>query len=299
MQRTNSLLIAWMMTVFFAIGLSKDSATAQQIEVRFANPFQAEEQDERLQKFLRERYKFAWNAATTPVDIQKDLSTCVPFQVDYRALREIGISADAPVFSAYRGPENTLKPKAQSDSDPFASDFDPFASDVRTKPQQSDAITVVSKQQTKPWWTRSDDLTISRPSDSQPTVTNAAKLFCFLNASDLTVHNRAGQWLITTQEAADYSQSTRLYDVTKIASVKPIDKSISGSGYFDYGDGLWRDDSVVDVILRSIDPDTWESLGGPSVQQIFTVNDRHWLVITTCTTTHWKIQAFLNELTRN
>ena len=299
MQRTNSLLIAWMMTVFCAIGLSKVAATAQQIEVRFASPFQAEEQDERLQKFLRERYKFAWNAATTPVDIQKDLSTCVPFQVDYRALREIGISADAPVFSAYRGPENTLKPKAQSDSDPFASDFDPFASDVRPKPQQSDAITVVSKQQTKPWWTRSDDLTISRPSDSQPTVTNAAKLFCFLNASDLTVHNRAGQWLITTQEAAEYSQSTRLYDVTKIASVKPVDKSISGSGYFDYGDGLWRDDSVVDVILRSIDPDTWESLGGPSVQQIFTVNDRHWLVITTCTTTHWKIQAFLNELTRN
>ena len=298
MQRTNSLLIAWMMTVFCAIGLSKVAATAQQIEVRFASPFQAEEQDERLQKFLRERYKFAWNAATTPVDIQKDLSTCVPFQVDYRALREIGISADAPVFSAYRGPENTLKPKAQSDSDPFASDFDPFASDVRPKPQQSDAITVVSKQQTKPWWTRSDDLTISRPSDGQPTVTNAAKLFCFLNASDLTVHNRAGQWLITTQEAAEYSQSIRLYDVTKIASVKPIDKSISGSGNFDYVDGLLRDDSVVQVILSTIDPETWESLGGPSTQQIFTVNDRHWLVITTCTTTHWKIQALLNQLTR-
>ena len=294
MQRTNCLAV----TVLIAMGLCCDHANSQEtskqeIEVRIAGPFQSAVQDKRLQNFLREPFAFDWDSETTATDIQEDMSTCVPFLVDHRALGEIGWSADDALNSDFSW-QSKKKPVPKSDKKHLLETYlDPFAS---AKPN------VKAKNQLVRWWDAVGESTSFATLTGKQPTTNAAMLFHFLDNSDLTVHNRAGQWMITTQQRAEEQQGVRLYDVTKITSIDSavLAAKVPSAG-FATGDisGSFRDDdSLIGVIETSIDADSWEALGGPSTNRVFTNNDRSWLVVTACVTTHWKIEAFLNEVSR-
>lgn len=311
MQRINYLATA----ALFAIGLNCSHANSQEngvqhvgkdrIEVRIAGPFQNAQHDMRLQKFLREPYAFEWDFQTTASQIAKDLSSCVPFFVDHHSLEEIGLSADTVVHSAFQG-QTTKKQKAPSK--PSKSNFDPFAPkkpDRNTNPttKKKATATASSEGQTVRWWDKVGGPSSPAKRGPNRDTTNAAMLFHFLDSADLTIQSRAGQWLITTEEGAEQTQAARLYDVTRIASVRDVrpasEPSAATFGFCGSVSPRRLDqDSLTQSIQTSIVPEVWECLGGPSTLNYLVVDGRLWLVVNTSVTVHWQVEAFLNQLVR-
>lgn len=117
-------------------------------------------------------------------------------------------------------------------------------------------------------------LSIRRPSI-------AVDLISRLRVLDLTLMIRHGHVVITTEYAAEEDLATRIYDVTPLL-----------------GPGKSPDDlqRVIGMIETTIDCDTWEALGGNSTLVPLQVRDRSWLVVSTMTVTHWKIQRLLDQL---
>ncbi|MCO8121304.1 hypothetical protein NHH03_06105 [Stieleria sp. TO1_6] len=98
-----------------------------------------------------------------------------------------------------------------------------------------------------------------------------------LHSVDLTLQICDGRLTILTLEYAESRPVTRVYDVTPIST---------------------DDQSLAELIIRMIDPAGWEKLGGESTIQPIAVRGRRWLLVSTMTTTHWKVQRLLDRINR-
>ncbi len=90
--------------------------------------------------------------------------------------------------------------------------------------------------------------------------------------------------VITTRDAAEEREQTWIYDVTALVD-----------SYGEYG----RDfDSLIELITRSIDPDSWDEVGGPGQIAEYETNGKAALVIRQTYAVHRKIDRFLRQLYR-
>lgn len=318
MQRTNYLATAALIAICFSYGHANSQEHGVQygvqhvdkgkVEVRIAGPFQVAEHDKRLQEFLRTSYTFQWDHQTTASDIAKDLSICVPFFVDHRALEEIGLVADAVVHSAFQSQATKKKKTNKAPPKPTKTNIDPFAiikPDPNTKGSVKSRATPPADTQGQlvRWWDKPSEASFPTTLSAKKDIANAAMLFHFLDASDLTIHNRAGQWLITTRERAEETQATRLYDVTRITPIGDVrpanEQPVATFGFCGSVSPRSLDrNSLTQSIQTSIAPDVWECLGGPSTLDYIKVDGRIWMVVNTTVTVHWRVEAFLNQLAR-
>jgi len=103
-------------------------------------------------------------------------------------------------------------------------------------------------------------------------------LLLVLEDLDLTLSLRNGWLRITTNEAAEEKLPTRVYDVTAWFSANEAPFNLR------------------ETIVLSIDPDTWEELGGPSSMKLQRIGRSRLLVISAPTLVQWKVDALLNCL---
>ena len=248
----------------FATGvlITDEAATTKgsRVAVRLADPFANAKDEIALRQLLAQPYKLQWNASTPLRQVTRDLSRYVRFAIDFRALEEIGLTSNVTYGS---------EPKQ-------------FASTGATPPAKPET--------TDKWWTSSS--TVRKAT----TRSIGSQLFFILDQLDLTINYKAGQWMITTIEAAECSLQTRLFDVTPLIEMR---QSNSRARSHSTGFGMGPDRSGVDLIeavQTHIEPDTWDVLGGPSTISAVVVQGKHSLAISTTPLVHWQIEAFLNQL---
>lgn len=222
------------------------------------DPLMSASREKELLAELDKPSPFSWEAGTPLSSIADDLSGLFPVRIEDRALEEIGLDRDEETFGGAR--------------------FNPRS-----------GATKRSSEKTR-WW---------RPQgsgDSSPHPVLIVDLLDRIRDLDLTLMIRHGQLIITTIERAEDEPATRIYDVTPLLGKR---RSWTGYGMVPVANQeSWEDDfdSLMMVIESSIDPDTWESLGGMSTMVPSPIRSRNWLVITTTTVTHWKIQRLLDRL---
>lgn len=215
--------------------------------------------------------------------------------IDYEALEEIGLSGDSaihPELAEKRSaPPDAVKPDAQ---DPFA-DSSTVAVSAPRENSAAETIDehshVASKASsaTGKWWRQRHSEVANRQRAS-----NAARLFYFLDRLDLTLNVRLGQLQITTQELAEQHCCMCIFDVTPLVDRR---EGRYQAGLEDFSQGSWRDfQSLMDVIQTTVDPDTWEALGGPSTISPYSTRDRRWLVVASPLVQLWEIEAVLTGL---
>ncbi len=255
------------------------------VAVRIADPFARLDLERALLKFLNEPHTYGWDSQTTISDIGRDVGEHIALQIDHRALEEIGLTADELVFPNSGAGSKKMRPARTPPEDPFSD-----------HPQQSPATVLTSRSAEQRWWDRKPTTT---PAEQ---MTNAAVLFHGLSNADLVIATWSGRWLITTEEAAEENLSTRLYDVTPIADIQNCRPSHVVRGRMNsQSSGFGRamissSETLIDVVQTAVDPDTWEVLGGPSTCRAVVISGRTWLVMSAPVTTHWNVQALLNQL---
>ncbi|TWU18838.1 hypothetical protein [Allorhodopirellula heiligendammensis] len=119
-----------------------------------------------------------------------------------------------------------------------------------------------------------------------PPQTLLVHLSSALEDLDCVVEVRHGVVRITTKDTADNRLPVRIYDVS----------SLTGDG--DVREKLIATKFLSHTIQTVIEPDDWEVLGGVSVIQLFPMKDKQLLCVATRTQTHWRLQAFLDQLQR-
>ncbi len=264
------------------------------ITSKFVDPFMTNQQIERIYGFLNQPNRFSWGGETTIRDIQRDLASHLAVEIDVRALDEIGISIDEEICPELSKSKASVSDSAHTDKDdPFA---DPF--DAEPDDKQDPVVTKSESQQQSPrqnptkWWRSQQN-----EAAGEQAVSNGARLFNFLDRFDLTLNVHLGQLKITTFERAEQHCCVRIFDVTPLVDVSDsADANELNSLAPPFG-GSYRDEqSLIDVIMTSIDPDTWEAVGGPSTLVTIAVRDRCWLVVSAPLVQQWKIAALLDRL---
>lgn len=119
--------------------------------------------------------------------------------------------------------------------------------------------------------------------------TLGARLYAVLDQYDLDLLIKGGRLVVTTtDDAEDPRQAVvRVYDVT------PLVSSVD-----DTGERRVSFDRLAETIQSQIQPDTWETLGGPSAISGQVIRDRAYLVCSTTTRVHLQIQSLLDALNR-
>lgn len=100
-----------------------------------------------------------------------------------------------------------------------------------------------------------------------------------LEELDLTLSLRGNVLWITTVETAEVKLTTRIYDVTALIA----------------NEKSWR--QLMRTIESTIEPDTWEALGGPSTFSPQQAGNRGLLVVAAPTIVQMQIQRLLDQLT--
>jgi len=105
-----------------------------------------------------------------------------------------------------------------------------------------------------------------------------------------------GRLVITTPEEEEYRLITKVYDVRNLVELLPV--QIGGG----YGGGptsyayQYDFDTLIDTISSTIEPDSWEEVGGPaSIEPYFTRRMRV-LVVAQTYDAHYQIQSLLIKL---
>lgn len=266
---------------YFSSAFLSDARVTQPgkpVAVRIADPFARVDQERALLKLLNEPHKFGWGSKTSISDIGRDLGKHIALQIDHRALDEIGLTADERVFTASAPRFKKTRPAETPAEDPFA-----------YRPSPSSEAELNSTPPEPRWWDRKSTTTPAGP------LTNAAVLFHGLSNADLVIATWSGQWLITTQQAAEENLSARLYDVTPIADIRNPHRSHRVNSRVGRPKNS-SDGTLIDVIQTAIAPDSWDVFGGLSNCRAVVIGGCTWLVVSAPVTTHWKIQALLNRL---
>lgn len=118
-------------------------------------------------------------------------------------------------------------------------------------------------------------------------VTLRSALNLVLGSLDLTWIIRDEVLMITTPEEAELYLVTRVYDVGKLVAVQ------------DPGGKRWCDfDSLIRVLTSTIEPESWEGVGGPGSLSELEYRGAAVLVIRQTLETHLKIAALLEDLSK-
>ncbi len=272
------------------------SKSAEVVESWSVDPLMTESQENAIWAVLNQPCPFQWGDGVTVNDLQRDLVTRIPTIIDIRSLEQIGISLTHRLLP--RG----VSPRRVHDNNLLTAESDPFG-ELREETSSAngslrhDAATMGSKSTSHsltasatPWWRRGRLARGSVGSRSIPTT--GARLLLLLASEDLTLNIQGGQLILTTTEAAEQRLSLRVYDVTPLIDQRSA-TTTQDSNSFGYSlQGNFR--SLIHVLETAVDPETWETLGGPSSIVPFQCRQRHWLVISTTISTQWKIQALLN-----
>lgn len=142
--------------------------------------------------------------------------------------------------------------------------------------------TVTDADDSKPkWWRQGGGVT------GDLHVTNGARILFLLNQMDLTMNFQNGQLAITTPENAEQSLLTGVYDVSRLAVQT---KDAAAEGFF--AESM----SLMDVLKSTVEPDTWEELGGPSTMVRIESLGRIRLVVSAPLLVHWRLRALLQTL---
>ncbi len=242
------------------------TATSSRVAVRLTGPLSNAQDERKLRKLLSQPNHFSWNGSTPLHQIAKDLSGSVSFEIDVRALNDIGLLPNATYGVG-------------------------DASSQKRSSKQAE----VAKAAKEKWWASSS----SSPRTGAATQSVGSKLFFVLDQLDLTINYQSGQWFITTKEAAEMALQVRLYDVTPLTGTDDttVGQRPRPGGGFGMAEPQPRSESgLLHGVQMHIVPETWEMLGGPSSASIITAGDRRWLVVTTMPTVHWQIESFLNQV---
>lgn len=232
------------------------------------DPMMTSKQENELFKALGKESEFGWEPGTTVKKMAEDLSKHFPVVIDRRSLEEIGLDVDSPIGSG------------------------PLIGGVPIQP-----ATVKVKTR---WWDNGRGQSTSQGSSSQrPTL--IVDVMRRLQDLYLTIVILHGQLVITTVEAAEDELPTRIYDVTPLVNqVRYLGYGNRINAYEHSGNQVDESvadfDSLMNLIETAVTPDTWEAMGGNSTIAAVTIRDRHWLVISTTSITHWKIQRLLDRL---
>lgn len=274
----------------------RTTEAGQPVAVRIADPFARPDQERALLKFLRQPYSFDWDSRTTVADIQRDIGKHIALQIDRRSMEEIGLTDDVALFPGNPAKVRNERRREALNDDPFGNHSPNQESTANKESESRLTETRATEKAETHWWKK----TRSGPPASQ--LTNAAKLFFGLRTADLVIATWSGQWLVTTEEAAEQRLSNRLYDVTPFAKIQesPPSQGLGGGGGFNFAGFApmmySSNNALVDTVESMVDPDTWETLGGPSTCRLVVVNGRSWLAVSAPVMTHWKVQALLNKL---
>ncbi|MCA9210869.1 MAG: hypothetical protein KDA55_21065 [Planctomycetales bacterium] len=129
---------------------------------------------------------------------------------------------------------------------------------------------------------------------SQQNLSLRTGLDLALRQVDLTWTIRSGVLILTTPDDAETNLITRLYDVHDLVDVVPQSAWNRYSQVWELVDF----NSLIDVITTTIEPDTWDAVGGPASAAPY----RNWrmrlLVVSQTWQNHEKIEKLLAELTR-
>ncbi|MCS7465063.1 hypothetical protein NZK35_00055 [Stieleria sp. ICT_E10.1] len=215
-------------------------------------------QERALAVALMKPSTFHWVPGQPLSQMAAELSEQVPVLLDRRALEEIGIDPDAEIGAGVMTHQHAGSPDRNGERER--------------------------------WWQRDEAAVIEgRPSLIVDVLSRLKDLY-------LTLMIVRGQVIITTVEAAEDDLATRIYDVTPLInmvprapweSVRPSNAIAETSPDFD---------TLLETIQTSLDADTWERLGGNSTIVPSTIRERHWIVVSTTTMTHWKMQRLLDRL---
>ncbi len=222
------------------------------------DPLMSVKQERSLTVALMKPSPFHWVPGMSLSQMAAELSEQVPVFLDQRALDEIGIDPDSPIGAGVMTHEHAST--RQRDSE-------------RAK-----------------WWQQDETAVMEgRPSLIVDVLNRVRDLH-------LTVMIVRGHVILTTVEAAEDDLATRIYDVTPLISIRPRASWDSVSRSNGIGETSPDFESLMDMIETSIDPETWERLGGNSTIISSTVRDRQWIVVSTTSMTHWKLQRLLDRL---
>ena len=233
-----------------------------------ADPMMTQQREAELLQFLRQPYRYSWGPKSTVRQLVSDLRADVAIRLNLRSLEEIGLDADKALGSL-------SAPADQSNRPPV------------TKPDRG-----------KRWWDE------SRHQNEPSELTIGTVLLDALRDLDLTISLSAGRIEVQSIEHADSRPIKRLYDVTPLVpsdprqEVGPRPSTIGRrtSGFGSVPSMQTPRIELVETIQRSVNPQTWETLGGNSTISPTKIRDRSWLVISTDTVTHLEIQALLDRL---
>lgn len=123
-------------------------------------------------------------------------------------------------------------------------------------------------------------------------ITLRSALNLRLKANELTFTIRHETLMLTTQESAEYTLETRIYDISKLAPVTTF-TDFNGRPY------SGRDfDTLIDVITSTVAPESWDEVGGPGAISALDVHSAGLLVISQSQETLDKIEVLLRTLHR-
>ncbi|MCM2374980.1 hypothetical protein [Aporhodopirellula aestuarii] len=115
----------------------------------------------------------------------------------------------------------------------------------------------------------------------RPLVVHAMRM---LQTLESVIEIRNGAVLITTAERAAESLAVRIYDVTEIVHLGDETSSRLAT------------ERLIKTIEYTIDPESWESLGGTGIILSQRAHQKHLLCIAAPTQIHWKAQILLDQL---
>lgn len=93
--------------------------------------------------------------------------------------------------------------------------------------------------------------------------------------------------VISTQEAFDERLQTWIYDVTDLVRFD-VDDQYYDSDY----------DSLIELVSRTVEPDSWDEVGGPGSIADYELQEKSLLVVSQSYATHQEIDALLRKMYR-
>ncbi|PHS18327.1 MAG: hypothetical protein COA78_02330 [Blastopirellula sp.] len=99
--------------------------------------------------------------------------------------------------------------------------------------------------------------------------------------------------VITSPDKAEYRLSTRVYPVRDFIQVDPVGHKLLARRYFNYG-GWAKYEWLIGAISTSIDPESWEELGGPGSISPHAIADC--LILSQTDENHQRVENLLAQI---
>jgi hypothetical protein len=130
---------------------------------------------------------------------------------------------------------------------------------------------------------------------NQDAIRTRDALDLLTHALDLAWGVRNGRLVITTQEGAEDDLITRVYDVRNLVELVPA-SYVHGRTITAY---VYDFDSLIEVITSTIQPDSWDYVGGAGAIEPCYTRRMRTLVVAQTYGVHRQLRALLDELAKH